>query len=112
MVKEQPFALAALGVAVGATVAAFLPHTEAERDALNPLGEAAAGAVTAAKERVGEAVVATGEHLKNVAEQRGLTSEGIKDMAREATETFTDKLAGSGAREPQADTIPARGSIS
>jgi hypothetical protein len=112
MVKEQPFALAALGVAVGATVAAFLPPTEAERDALRPLGDAAAGAVTAAKERVGEAVSATGEHLQNAAEQRGLSSEGIKDMAREATETFTDKLTGSSAREPQADAPPSGGSFS
>jgi hypothetical protein len=112
VIKEQPFALAVLGIAAGAAVAAFLPPTEAERDALRPLGDAAAGALTAARERVSEAASATGEHLKNAAERRGLSSDGIKDIAREATVTFTDKLAGSGARGAQAAPPLTRGSIS
>jgi hypothetical protein len=112
VIKEQPFALAVLGIAAGAAVAAFLPPTEAERDALRPLGDAAAGALTAARERVSEAASATGEHLQNAAERRGLSSDGIKDIAREATVTFTDKLAGSGARGAQAAPPLTRGSIS
>jgi hypothetical protein len=111
MVKEQPFAVAALGVAAGAAVAAFLPPTRAERDALRPLGDAAAEAVGAGLEQVKAAASATGEQLKDAAQQRGLSAEGIKDMAREATQTFTDKLGGNGARESQATPPPAGGSM-
>jgi hypothetical protein len=111
MVKEQPFAVAALGVAVGAAVAAFLPPTRAERDVLQPLGNAAADAVGAGLEQVKAAASATGEQLKDAAQQRGLNAEGIKNMAREATQTFTDKLSGSGAREQQATPPRAEGSM-
>ena len=102
MVKEQPFAVAALGFAAGAAVAAFLPPTQAERDVLRPLGEAAADAATAGLDQIKGAASATGEQLKDAAQRRGLSAEGIKDMAREATQTFTDKLAANGAREPEA----------
>jgi hypothetical protein len=111
MIKEQPIAVAAIGVAVGAAVAAFLPPTRAERDALQPLGDAAAEAVGAGLEQVKAAAWATGEQLKDSVQQRGLSAEGIKDMAREATQTFTDKLGGSGARETQAPLPPAGGSM-
>jgi len=102
MVKEQPFAVAALGFAAGAAVAAFLPPTRAERDALRPLGEAAVEAAAAGLDQVKNAASATGEQLKDAAQRRGLSAEGIKGMARDATQTFTDKLAGNGAREPEA----------
>jgi hypothetical protein len=111
MVKEQPFAVAALGVAAGAAVAAFLPPTRAERDALRPLRDAAAEAVGAGLDQVKAAASATGEQLKDAAQQRGLSAEGIKDIAREATQTFTDKLGGSGARESQATPPSAGGSM-
>ena len=111
MVKDQPFAVAALGVAMGAAVAAFLPPTQAERDVLQPLGDAAADAVGAGLEQVKAAASATGEQLKDAAQQRGLSAEGMKDMAREATQTFTDKLSGSVARESQTTLPPAGGSM-
>lgn len=97
MLREQPFAVAALGVAAGAAVAALLPPTGVEERALRPLREAASDAVETAKENVKEAVSATGEQLKESAERRGLSAEGVKDMAREATQTFTEKLAGGSA---------------
>ena len=102
MVKEQPFAVAALGIAVGAAVAAFLPPTQAEQDALRPFGEAAANAVNSGVNQIKDAVSATGDQLKDAAQRRGLNAEGIKDMAREATQTFTDKLGGSTAHETPA----------
>jgi predicted aconitase len=102
MVKEQPFAVAALGFAAGAAVAAFLPPTRAERDTLRPLGQAAADAAAAGLDQIKGAASATGEQLKDAAQRRGLSAEGIKDMAREATQTFTDKLAANVAREPEA----------
>jgi hypothetical protein len=111
MVKEQPFAVAALGVAVGAAVAAFLPPTRAERDTLRPLGDAAVDAVNAGLDQIKGAASATGEQLKDAAQRRGLSAEGMKDMAREATQTFTNSLAGSGARETQTAPSPQGASL-
>jgi hypothetical protein len=104
MLREQPFAVAALGVAAGAAIAALLPPTGAEERALRPLREAATDAVAAAKENVKEAVSATGEQLKESAERRGLSAEGVKDMAREASQTFTQKLAGGSADQTTASS--------
>jgi hypothetical protein len=107
MLREQPFAVAALGVAAGAAVAAFLPSTEIERQALQPISDAAADAAAAAKENVIQAASAAGEQLKEGAERRGLSADGIKDLAREAADTFTDRIAGN--RDPASAAAPARG---
>jgi hypothetical protein len=102
LIKEQPFAVAALGVAVGAAVAAFLPPTQAEQDALRPVSDAAANAVKSGVNQIKEAVSATGDQLKDAAQRRGMNADGIKDMAREASQAFTDKLGGSTTRETPA----------
>jgi hypothetical protein len=102
VIKEQPFAVAALGIAVGAAVAAFLPPTQAEQDALRPLGDAAANAVNSGVNQIKDAVSATGDQLKDAAQRRGLNADGIKDMAREASQAFTDKLGGSTSHETPA----------
>jgi hypothetical protein len=105
VVKEQPLAVAALGIAAGAAIAALLPPTRAERDALRPLGDVAKDAVAAGLSQVKDAASATGEQLKDAAQRRGLSAEGIKDMAREATQTFADKIAATAAREPEASPL-------
>lgn len=111
MVKEQPFAVAAFGIAAGAAIAALLPPTRAEQDALRPLGEAAADAAAASFDQIKDAASTTGDQLKDAVQRRGLSAEGIKDMAREATQTFSDKLSGNGARERQATAAPSGGSM-
>jgi hypothetical protein len=105
MVKEQPLAVAALGIAAGAAIAALLPPTRAERDAVRPLGDAAKEAVTTGLSQIKNAASATGDQLQDAAHRRGLSAEGIKDMAREATQTFAEKLAASGGREPEASPL-------
>jgi hypothetical protein len=102
LIKEQPFSVAALGVAVGAAVAAFLPPTQAEQDALRPFGDAAANAVNSGVNQIKDAVSATGDQLKDAAQRRGLNADGIKDMAREASQAFTDTLGGSTPHETPA----------
>ena len=100
MVREQPFAIAALGVAV----AALLPPSQVQRDALRPVRDAASEAVTGAAERAKGAVSAIAEHLKDAAEQKGLTPERLKDVARNATQTFGDTLARG--TEPRGPSSP------
>jgi hypothetical protein len=104
MLREQPFNVAAFGVAVGAAVAALLPPTEVEQQALRPLRGAATAAVSAATENVRDAVAATGSQLKESAERRGLSAEGIKGLAREATETFTETLSGKSGDQAHASS--------
>jgi hypothetical protein len=108
VLREQPFAVAALGVAVGAAVAALLPPTEIEEQALHPLRDAASDAIAAAKENVRDAVSATGDRLKEGAERRGLSVDGIRDLAREATETFTEQL-GKSADQARSSSPRAEG---
>jgi hypothetical protein len=110
LIKEQPFAVAALGVAVGAAVAAFLPPTQAEQDALRPVGDAASNAVNSGVNQIRDAVSATGDRLKDAAQRRGLNADGMKDMAREASQAFTDHLAGSTPQQAPAATPRAGGS--
>ncbi|MBV9971345.1 MAG: hypothetical protein JO228_15285 [Xanthobacteraceae bacterium] len=107
MVREQPFTVAALGLVAGAAIAALLPRTEAEQQAFRPIRDAATDALANAKESVKEAVSAAGEQLKEGAQRRGLSADGIKDLAREATETFSDKL--SGKSTDQVQPSPASG---
>jgi hypothetical protein len=51
-----------------------------------------------------------GEHLKTAAEERGLTSEGLQELAGEVTETFTSAVSGKsddqgGATPPNSAAI-------
>jgi hypothetical protein len=102
LIREQPFAVAALGVAVGAAVAALLPPTQAEQDALRPVSDAAANAVNSGVNQIKDAVSATGDQLKEATQRRGLDADGIKDMARNASQAFADKLAGSSPQQTPA----------
>lgn len=100
MLREQPLAVAALGVAAGAAVAALLPPTEVEQEALRPVRNAAADAAAAAKSNLADAALAAGDQLKEGAEQRGLGAETLKGLAREVADTFTGKISGKSAPAP------------
>jgi hypothetical protein len=77
LLQEQPLAVALVGLAAGAAVAAALPATTPERRVLGParqrLYEAAAGM---ARENITEAAVAAGERLKSVLKEGGLGAPG------------------------------------
>jgi hypothetical protein len=102
LVREQPWAVALTGVLAGAAVAAVFPSTRIEKRALGEVGERLRSAASAAGEQVMEAGAKAGERLSEVAEERGLTREGLKDAAREVGETFQSTLAGEEADTSQA----------
>ena len=52
-------------------------------------------------ERVMDAGVKAGERLSEVAEERGLTSEGLKEAARDVGETFSSALEAEQASAAQ-----------
>jgi hypothetical protein len=100
VLREQPLAVAVLGVAAGAAVAAVFPSTEVENRALGSAREALSEAAGKAGENLMEAAGAAGEHLKAVAEEKGLNPEGLKDMAREVAGAFAGSVAGKSDERP------------
>jgi ElaB/YqjD/DUF883 family membrane-anchored ribosome-binding protein len=94
ILQEQPLAIAAAGVAAGAMVAAVLPATDFERAHLGPYGEQ----LTDAAQRMGgqfkDATAKAGEALKTAAEERGLTADGLKEVASEVASTFGETMKG------------------
>ena len=94
VLRDQPLAVAVLGIAAGSVVAAAFPSTEVEKRTLGGAHDALADAAAKAGETVKEAAGKVGEHLKNAAEERGLTRQGLKDLAGEVTQTFTSAVTG------------------
>jgi len=94
VLREQPLAVAMVGLAAGAAVAAAFPATEIEKRTLGLAGEAMADAAEKAKDSVMEAAGKAGERLKSGAQERGLTADGLKDLAGEVTDAFTDSMSG------------------
>jgi ElaB/YqjD/DUF883 family membrane-anchored ribosome-binding protein len=102
VVREQPWAVALAGLLAGAAVAAAFPATRVERRTLGEVGERLRSAAEAMGEQVMEAGTRAGERLSEVAEERGLTSEGLKEAARDVGETFSSALGGEEAGSAQA----------
>jgi hypothetical protein len=94
ILQEQPLAVAVAGFAVGAAVAAAFPPTEIERRNLGPTGERLKDAAIKAGEQIKGAGVQAKETLVSVAEEHGLTAEGLKDMAQEVGDAFGQALSG------------------
>jgi hypothetical protein len=99
VMREQPLAVALLGMAAGAALAAFFPSTRVEERTLRPARDALAGAAREMGENVMQSAKEAGEHLKQSAIERGLTPDGMKQMARETANTFTSRM--SGKSDPQ-----------
>jgi hypothetical protein len=93
LVREQPWAVALTGLLAGAAVAAAFPPTRLERRTLGEVGERLRSAAGTMGEQVMEAGMQAGERLSEVAEERGLTAEGLKQAARDVGETFSSALA-------------------
>ena len=94
ILQEQPLAVALAGFVAGAAVAAAFPATEVEKQALGPTGERLIDAAERAGDHLKEAGAQAGESLMNAAEERGLTAEGLKEVAREVGDAFSNALSG------------------
>jgi len=109
VLREQPLAVALVGLAAGAAVAAAFPATEIENRALGGARDTLTDAASKAGRTVMDAAGQAGERLKTAAEERGLTSQGLKDLAGEVTGTFTDAVSGKSADAKEATIVPAAG---
>jgi hypothetical protein len=94
MLREQPLAVAILGVAAGAAVASMFPTTDVEQQAFGGTRDALVDAASKAGENLVGAAGAAGERLKATATERGLNPEGLKEIARDVADTFTTAVAG------------------
>jgi hypothetical protein len=102
MLREQPLAVAILGVAAGAAVASLFPTTDVEQQALGGTRDALVDAASKAGESLVGAAGAAGERLKATAAERGLNPEGLKEIARDVAGTFTTAVTGKPDDEPSA----------
>jgi len=99
ILREQPLAVVALGIAAGAALAALLPSTDVEDRTLGPAREAIAGAADKVGENLREAAGEAGERLKQGVAERGISSEGLKGLAHEVADTFANKVTGAGTSD-------------
>jgi hypothetical protein len=94
LMREQPLAVALLGVAAGAVLALAFPSTRIEERTLRPARDAVIDTAREMSETVVRAASEAGEQLKQGAVERGLTADGMKEMAREAADTFKSRVSG------------------
>ena len=105
VLQEQPLAVAVLGLAAGAALAAIFPTTEIEEKTLRPARDAVSEAASRMGENLVEAAGEVTDRLKQKAADRGLSAQGIKEMARDASETFTNRVAGRSETPESANNL-------
>jgi hypothetical protein len=106
VLRDQPLAVAMAGLAAGAAVAAVFPSTEIEDRTFGGAREALTEAAGKAGERVMGAAGKAGDRLKSGAEERGLTSEGLKELAGEVADTFTSAVSGKSDEKGPTTIVP------
>jgi hypothetical protein len=94
VLQNQPLAILAVGLAAGAALAAAFPTTELEKETLGPVGEQASKAAVHVGEQLKQATMKAGEKLKRSAEERGLHTDGLKEVAGEVADTFKASMQG------------------
>ena len=112
LLREQPLALAVLGLAAGAAVATLLPATEMEERTLAPARDAIAGVTGKVGENLIEAASDAGQRLAHGIAERA--SDGFTELVHEVGEKLTDRVAGktesSGPLPSNVSSLPSRGS--
>jgi hypothetical protein len=94
VLQNQPLAIVAAGLAAGAALAAALPPTELERENLGPVGDQMSKAAERVGDQLRQATAKAGEKLQSAAQERGLHTEGLKEVAGEVADTFKASMRG------------------
>lgn len=99
--RDQPLLIGLAGLAIGAAAAAAFAPTEMEKRTIGPMVQQTA-------DQLKQATANAGSRLKEAAEERGLSADGLKDVAAEVGEAFTSGLGGGsdGQRSSAPDTKP------
>lgn len=107
VLREKPLLIALAGAAAGAAIAAVLPSSDLEKQAIGPIGAKMTEAASNVSETLKEAVGKAGETLKQAADERGLTPTGLKDVATEVAGAFGNSFKndqGPAGESPSAST--------
>jgi hypothetical protein len=105
VVQEQPLTVALVGAAAGVAVAAAFPATDLENWTLGPTGERLRDAAGRAGEQLKDAATKAGQRLAVAADERGLNTEGLKEVARDVGETFSSALEGEARSKSQSTNL-------
>jgi hypothetical protein len=120
VLREQPLALAGVGLAAGAMLAAMFPSTDVEEQAFGPAREALMSAANQVGDNVKSAAGEAGEQLKQAVADKGLNADALKGLAREVAGNFANNVAGKDEeRSPglvpegagSGGTVPGRGGV-
>jgi|HubBroStandDraft_4_1064222.scaffolds.fasta_scaffold65310_3 hypothetical protein len=93
LLREQPLALVAAGLAAGAAVAALLPPTDLEERTLGGARDAISGMAGKAGENLIAAATDAGQRLTQGVAERA--TEGFKELAQDVAGQFTEKVTGA-----------------
>ena len=110
LMEEQPLLAGAIGLAIGAGIAAVLPKTTTEQefmgDASKAVKEAATEFAEQGYETAKDVVGRVSEAAMNAADEEGLTGEAVKDFAGSAAEKVTKVV--QAAKEEATSERPRR----
>jgi len=104
VLQNQPIAIVAAGLAAGAALAAAFPSTELEKETLGPVGDQMSKVAERFGDQLKQATSKAGEKLKTAAEERGLHTEGLKDVAGEVVDTFKASMTGQAVQNDMGPT--------
>jgi hypothetical protein len=100
-IDQQPLLCAAIGLAVGAAIAAMIPSTETENELMGEASDAVKGAVGEAASQqlqtAKEAAEKVASQAKSAAESEGLIPSGAGDIARNVGEKVKRVVRETGA---------------
>jgi vacuolar-type H+-ATPase subunit H len=103
VLQEQPLVVALAGLAVGCAVAAAFPTTNIEKQALGPVGKQVTKAAQEVGRQVSEATAKAGEQLQTFTEERGISQDGLKEVAKEVAGAFSSSMSGETGQAPRSD---------
>ncbi len=106
VLKDQPLLVALAGLAAGVAVATAFPATDFEKETLGPVGEQVSDAASRVGDQLKEAALKAKDTLKSAVEERGLNTDGLKDVATEVAQAFGSTMKGETAKTPRE---PGRG---
>jgi ElaB/YqjD/DUF883 family membrane-anchored ribosome-binding protein len=107
--RDQPWTVALAGLVAGVAIAAAIPPTRVERRTLGEVGGRLKSAAANVGDRLMEAGVQAKERLSEIAEERGLTKDGLKEAAQDVQNVFSSSLSGEEQSAPRGDTRQAHG---
>ncbi|MEA2758022.1 MAG: hypothetical protein QOH65_635 [Methylobacteriaceae bacterium] len=120
VLEDQPLLLAAIGLAAGATLGAMLPSTPQENrlmgETRDKVAELASEAAKQKIDELGDAAGEAAERLKNAVKERvAASTEDLGDVAKDVVEPFANVASGSGtssggSKSSQGSASPGQGS--